>query len=251
MLEVIDHETVREIRLARPPANAFNTELLERLNSALTEARDHCSALVLSGRPGMFSAGLDVPELLALDEAGMLRFWEVFFDAQALLASAPVPVAAAITGHSPAGGAVLALYCDYRVMASGRYRVGLNEVQVGLFPGPIIYGALRRLVGPGVGDRLISGGVLLGADEALAVGLIDRVVEEAAVVPTALEWARHMSTLPPKAVARTRALARADLIGLVSGLGRADYEAMNEAWFSAETQATMRALVERLQKKSG
>jgi len=250
VLEIINHDTVREIRFARPPANAFNTYLLERLNAALTDAPAACRAIVLSGRTGMFSAGLDVPELIALSRAGMLRFWEAFFGAQALLAASPVPVAAAITGHSPAGGAVLALYCDCRIMAAGRYRIGLNEVQVGLFPGPVIYSALRRLVGPGVADRLISGGLLLGPEEAVAAGLVDRVVAEADVVPAALEWAQHMSALPPQAVARTRALARADLVGLTAAMGRRDYEAMNEAWFSDETQTTMRALVERLKKKS-
>lgn len=250
MLEIINHDTVREIRFARPPANAFDTVLLEQLNAALTDARVGCRAIVLSGRPGMFSAGLDVPALLPLDRAGMLRFWEAFFGAQALLAASPIPVVAAITGHSPAGGAVLALYCDYRIMAAGRYRIGLNEVQVGLFPGPVIYAALRRLVGPRIGDRLISGGLLLSPDEALAAGLVDRVVEEAAVLPSALEWAQHQCSLPPRAVTRTRALARADLIGLTGALGIRDYEAMNEAWFSDETQATMRTLVERLKKKS-
>jgi enoyl-CoA hydratase/carnithine racemase len=250
VLEFINHDAVREIRFARPPANAFDTMLLEQLNAALAEAHVACRAIVLSGRPGMFSAGLDVPALLALEWAGMLRFWKAFFDAQALLAASPIPVAAAITGHSPAGGAVLALYCDYRIMAAGRYRIGLNEVQVGLFPGPVIYGALRRLVGPRIADRLISGGLLLSPDEALAAGLVDRVVEEAAVLPAALEWAQHLCSLPPQAVARTRALARADLVGLTGALGLSDYEAMNEAWFSDETQATMRALVERLKKKS-
>ena len=251
MLEIIDHEVAREIRFARPPVNAFNVELLERLNQALDAARaDSCRAIVLSGRPGMFTAGLDVPELLTLDRKQMLRGWEVFFGAQARLAAAPIPVAAAITGHSPAGGAVLALYCDHRVMAAGKYRIGLNEVQVGLFPGPIIYGALRRLVGAGVADRLITGGVLLTPEEALASGLIDRVTDENDVVPAALEWARQIGSLPAQAVLRTRAMARADLVNLVANLGRADYEAMNEAWFSAETQSTLRNLVERLRRKA-
>lgn len=251
MLEIIDHEVAREIRFARPPVNAFNVELLERLNEALDAARaDSCRAIVLSGRPGMFTAGLDVPELLTLDRKQMLRGWEVFFGAQARLAAAPIPVAAAITGHSPAGGAVLALYCDHRVMAAGKYRIGLNEVQVGLFPGPIIYGALRRLVGAGVADRLITGGVLLTPEEALASGLIDRVTDENDVVPAALEWARQMGSLPAQAVLRTRAMARADLVNLVANLGRADYEVMNEAWFSAETQSTLRNLVERLRRKA-
>jgi enoyl-CoA hydratase/carnithine racemase len=251
MLEIIEHDVAREIRLARPPVNAFNTDLLVRLNTALDAPRPgSCAALVLSGRPGVFSAGLDVPELLTLDAARMLRFWEAFFGAQARLAASPVPVAAAITGHSPAGGAVLAMYCDYRVMAAGKYRIGLNEVQVGLFPGPIIHGALRRLVGPRVADRLLVGGVLLPPDEALNAGLVDRVTDEGDVIAAALEWARQMASLPPQAVARTRALARADLVALTANLGPSDYEAMNAAWFSAETQTTMRALVERMRRKS-
>jgi Delta3-Delta2-enoyl-CoA isomerase len=251
MLEIIDHDVAREIRFARPPVNAFNVDLLERLNEALDAARaDGCRAIVLSGRPGMFTAGLDVPELLTLDRKQMLRGWEVFFGAQARLAAAPVPVAAAITGHSPAGGAVLALYCDHRVMAAGKYWIGLNEVQVGLFPGPIIYGALRRLVGARVADRLITGGVLFTPEEALASGLIDRVTDESDVIPATLEWARHFASLPPLAVSRTRAMARADLVNLVANLGPADYEAMNEAWFSAETQATLRNLAERLRRKA-
>ena len=83
-------------------------------------------------------------------------------------------------------------------MAAGKYRIGLNEVQVGLFPGPIIYGALRRLVGARVADRLITGGVLLTPEEALASGLIDRVTDENDVVPAALEWARQLGSLPPR-----------------------------------------------------
>ena len=250
MLEIFNHESVREIRLARPPVNALNAALLERLSNALDDAQTAgCSAIVLSGRPGMFSAGLDVPELLTLDRADMLRQWQVFFGIQARLAACRLPIVAAITGHSPAGGAVLALYCDYRIMANGNFRIGLNEVQVGLFPGPVIYGVLRRQVGARVADRLISSGMLLSPDEAQAAGLVDRVVEAGVVIAAALEWARHISSLPPLAVARTRALARADLVGLVANLSRTDYEAMNEAWFSTETQATLRQLAERLQAK--
>ena len=230
--------------------NALNAELLERLIGALDDAQAQgCSALILSGRPGMFTAGLDVPELIRLDRAEMRRHWKIFFDSQARLASYPMPVVAAITGHSPAGGAVLALYCDYRIMAAGNFRIGLNEVQVGLFPGPIIYGALRRLVGPRVADRLICGGVLLSPDEAQAVGLVDRVVGADAVVTAALEWARYMSSLPRLAMTRTRALARADLIALVANLSEGDYQSMTDAWFSDETQTTLRQLVERLQAK--
>lgn len=249
MIEIQDHGNVREIRLARPPANALETEMLRALIGAIGAAPEAgAAAIVLSGRPGMFSAGLDVPVLLQHSRAEMIEFWRQFFGAQQAIAASRVPIVAALTGHSPAGGAVLAMHCDYRLMADGKYKIGLNEVQVGLFPGPIIYGALRRLVGPRHADRLLSGGVMLTGAEALGVGFVDRVVPEGEVVPAALEWARAMAALPPRALAHTRNMARADLVALTAELTERDYEAMNNAWFSDETQATMKQLVARLKK---
>lgn len=249
MIETQDHGNIRELRLARPPANALETEILRALIGAVNSAATAgAAAIVLSGRPGMFSGGLDVPLLLQHTPAQMMEFWEQFFGAQQAIAASPIPVAAALTGHSPAGGAVLAMHCDYRVMAEGKYRIGLNEVQVGLFPGPIIHGVLKRLVGARQADRLLSGGVMLSVTEALGLGFIDRIVPEAEVIPSAVEWARGMAALPPRAVSQTRRMARADLIALTSGLCVRDYEAMNAAWFSEETQATLKQLVARLKK---
>lgn len=249
MIEIQDHGNVRELRLARPPANALETGILQALISAIGAAPEAgARAIVLSGRPGMFSAGLDVPLLLQQTRAQMIEFWRQFFGAQQAIAASTVPIAAALTGHSPAGGAVLAMHCDYRVMAEGKYKIGLNEVQVGLFPGPIIHGALKRLVGPRQADRLLSGGVLLSAAEALATGFVDRLVPETEVVAAALEWARGMAALPPRALAQTRDMARADLVALTAGLTERDYEAMNAAWYSEETQATMQQLVAKLKK---
>ena len=250
MIEITDHGPVRELRLARPPANALNPGLLQRLAQELdAAARSGARALVISGRPGMFTGGLDVPELLQLDRQQMRDAWKVFFDVQARLAASALPVVAAITGHSPAGGAVLALYCDYRVMADGAFKIGLNEVQVGLCPGPVIYAVLRRLVGARHADQVISSGRLLGPAEALEIGLVDRIEPESEVVPAAVAWAQSIAGLPPEAVAATRKFARQDLIDLLQGLGPDDYETMVAAWFSDETQRTMRALVERLKKR--
>ena len=156
----------------------------------------------------MFSAGLDVPALLALDRAGIRGFWEEFFGVMRAIALSPIPIASAITGHSPAGGAVLAVFSDYRVMAEGDFRIGLNEVQVGLPVPAVIAGAFARLVGPRRAEQLLVSGALIGPAEALAAGLVDRVVELDRVVPAALEWARMLAALPPEACATTRRTAR-------------------------------------------
>src|SRR5690606_40710473 len=113
--------------------------------------------IVLSGQPRIFSAGLDVPYLLTLgdDRGALTNAWQAFFGVARALASSPVPVVAALTGHAPAGGCVYALCCDYRIMAAGDYRIGLNETQVGLVAPEGIQRLLRRAVGSHPAARLL------------------------------------------------------------------------------------------------
>lgn len=250
MLQRIEHGEVLELRFDREPVNALSPEFVQTLTESITRApREGARALVLSGRPGMFSAGLDVPALLALDEVAMQEFWKHFFGLLGAIASSPVPIAAAITGHSPAGGAVLSLYCDYRVMAEGDYRIGVNEVQVGLPLPTIIHAALVRQVGVRQAERLGVSGQLLNPSDALRIGLVDCVVLPEQVVDDAVAWCNRLLQLPPNAMRQTRYLARGDLVELFKRLGDSDYRQVNQGWFSGETQATMRALVEQLKKK--
>lgn len=249
MLERIAHDEVTELRLARPPVNALDPELVVALSAALDEAAESARAVVLSGQPGLFSAGLDMKALLQLDRARMADFWEAFFGLLRRLATLEIPVIAAITGHSPAGGTVMAIFCDERVAAAGDFRMGVNEVQVGMAMPPIIHAGIQRLVGMRQAERLCTGGLLVGPDEALRVGLVDEVVAPEAVIGRALERAHALLALPPVAMARTRALCRTDLAVAFADPAIVDVEAMNDGWFSDETQATMRAVLERLAAK--
>jgi enoyl-CoA hydratase/carnithine racemase len=251
MLDSIDHpHGIRELRLARPPVNALDPELIATLKHALEQApRDGAQALVLSGAPGLFSAGLDIPALLQLDRAAMRAFWNDFFGVCATLARAPIPIVAAVTGHSPAGGAVLAIFCDYRVMARGEFRIGLNEVQVGLTVPAYIQAAMRRLVGVYRTERLLIAGAMLDADAALAAGLVDELTGVDEVVTRALAWLEPLLKLPRQALLTTRALARADLAGLFDDPAALPVDAFLDGWFAPEAQATLHALVERLRNK--
>jgi enoyl-CoA hydratase/carnithine racemase len=196
----------------------------------------------------MFSAGLDVPHLLTLDRGGIRHLWDAFYALLRGLAASPVPVVAAITGHSPAGGAVLALYCDLRVMAEGEFRIGLNEVRVGLPMPPVILAAMRRLVGPRLAERMCVSGALVSPAEAAHIGLVDELAPPARVVERAVAMAAELAALPRAAMAETRRLARADLTAMFDDAD-AEMEGLLDSWFSAEAQATMRALVERLARK--
>jgi enoyl-CoA hydratase/carnithine racemase len=131
--------------------------------------------------------------------------------AQRAIATSPVPVIFALTGHCPAGGTVLAIHGDYRVMALGDFRLGLNEVQVGLFPGPVIHDAFHRLVG-GHAAQLLTRGALIDPATALRVGLVDELCEATQCVTRALAVARELCALPREAMLRTRDMVRRELV---------------------------------------
>ncbi len=248
MLKVTIHESIAEIRLERPPVNAMNPELIRALAECHADVvADGAAAIVISGRPGLFSAGLDVPELLQLDRPQIHAFWVDFFALMNAVASSPVPVVAAITGHSPAGGAVLALHCDYRVATRGDFLIGLNEVQVGLPVPPNILQMFQYVVGRRTAARLATAGTLLSPEAATDCGLVDELAEEGATVEAALAWAREVTQLPPAAMNTTRLAAKRELIDLArDNLSFA--ETATDYWFSDETQLMMRRLVARLAK---
>jgi Delta3-Delta2-enoyl-CoA isomerase len=246
MLETIEHPgQIRELRLARPPVNALNFELLHALVAAIGAAKQE-HALIVTGQAGIFTAGLDVRAMLELARDAVIQVFVELWRAQRAIATCPVPVVFGITGHSPAGGTVLAIHGDYRVMALGDFRMGLNEVQVGLYPGPLIHGAFRRLVG-GHATQLLSRGALIDPATALRVGLVDELCEPAQVTARALEVALEYAALPREPMLRTRALARKDLIELFGNSGHALIQEREFANLGAEMFCAP-ATQERLRK---
>jgi enoyl-CoA hydratase/carnithine racemase len=252
MIQTIDDGVIRELRLDRPPVNALSPELIGALKKAIQAAPGNgARALILSGSPGRFSGGLDVPLLLSLDRPAMATLWQEFYALLGAIAGSPIPIVAAITGHAPAGGTVLAIFCDWRVMAEGDYKIGLNEVQVGIPVPPAILAGLRRLLGLRLAERLAVGGGLFSPQEALGLGVVDELVALERVVERAVEWCQRLLALPPDAMTSTRRLARADLAALFEADLEPELQRVIAGWWSSETQATLRALAERLGKKTG
>ena len=249
MLETHRHDAVTEIRLARPPVNALTAELIRGLSAAVRSApSDGARAIVLSGREGMFTAGLDLPYVLSLDEEGARELVASLFDVMRAVALSEVPVAAALTGHSPAGGTVLAIWCDHRVMARGPFRMGLNEVEVGLPLPPLLVQGMARLVGGHAAARLVTGALLPDAEEALRLGLVDELAEPTDVVDRAVTVAKRWASLPQRALREARENARAELKSLFWEL-TSEEERFTRAFLDEEAQSAMRAVVERLKKK--
>jgi len=250
MLKIINHDQVREIRLAKPPVNALNLELVKALTRSLREAAAESSAVVISGQEGMFSAGLDVVELLRCDRDGMTDFWAAFFELLETVACSPVPVAAAVTGHSPAGGAVICLMCDYRVMSRGEYLIGLNETRVGLIIPPVLQNAMARLVGPRIAEHMLVAGAMIDPEKAFNTGFVDALeTGYKATIEHALSWCDELLSLPRHSMLGNRANARAHFKQEFAGYTRAGVASFVDTWFSDETQAVMAALVAQLKGK--
>jgi len=251
LVQTVVHGAVHELQLARAPVNALNPALCEAIVRAIDDAlKGGARGLVLSGGPKVFSAGLDVPYLVSLgdDRAALMAAWESFFEAARTLARCPVPVAAAVAGHAPAGGCVLALCCDYRVMASGPFGIGLNETQVGLAAPEGIQQLLRRVVGAWRAERMLVAGELVDAERALALGLVDELVDIDNVANRARAWLETtLLALPRTPMLETRRMARADLVAALEP-ERIELPRFIEAWYAPDTQAGLHALVARLGK---
>lgn len=255
LIEIVAHGDIREIRLARPPVNALNTELCRALIAALNSAMgEGVLGIVLSGNEKIFSAGMDVPYLMSLgeDRHALMDSWQAFFGAARTLAESRIPVVAAMAGHAPAGGCVLALCCDYRIMARSidparPFAIGLNETQVGLVVPEGIQRLLRRVVGAYRAERLLVAGEMVPAERALEIGLVDELVDQSEVSARAVAWLQELIRLPHHPMLQTRAIARRDLVEAM-GSEFIQLDRFIDAWHAADTQAALQALMTRLKK---
>jgi len=232
----------------RPPVNAINDAMCREIIAALDEleADDSVDAMILAGADGVFSAGLDIRALYPLPREQMQVFWMLFCETFRRLAGSPLIVVAAIEGHAPAGGCVFALTCDHRIMAEAPFKIGLNEVRVGL---PVPYWLTDwaiSLIGRRHAERLLGLGAMLSPREALAVGMVDAVVAPDAVMGACNAEIASRLTAPANARRGTKAAARGDRLATMIQRAERDTDVLLDNWFGAECRAVMGALVDKL-----
>jgi enoyl-CoA hydratase/carnithine racemase len=174
-LEVKDG--IGTIRLDRPPMNALNSQVQEELRAAAHAATTDSAvrAVVVYGGEKVFAAGADIKEMVDMSFAAMSARAPALSGAFDAVARIPKPVVAAITGYALGGGCELALACDWRVAAADA-RLGQPEINLGVIPGAGGTQRLPRLVGPARAKDIIMSGRFVDAAEALAIGLVDKVV---------------------------------------------------------------------------
>ena len=192
---------VGTIRLDRPKMNAISVAVQEQLAAVVAEVveRDDVRAVVLYGGERVFAAGNDVKEMATMSHTDMVKRSGPLQGVVTQVARIPKPVVAAVTGYALGGGCELALAADVRFAADDAV-LGQPEILLGIIPGAGGTQRLTRLVGPSVAKDLIFTGRFVKADEALRIGLVDKVVPADQVYDEAVAWARQLATGPAYAL---------------------------------------------------
>lgn len=196
-------ERILTISLNRPPTNPLSSEFGKELFDAFSEAgrMDEVTVVVItSTQEKAFIAGADIKEMAAMDQAQSEAFSKLLQDANNLLSGMKKVVIAAINGHALGGGCELAMACDYRFMAAGKALIGLPEAGLGIVPGAGGTQRLPRLVGLAKAKDILLCGKVMGPEEALAIGLIDRIFEAETFMDDVMKFALKLASGAGKAL---------------------------------------------------
>ena len=240
------------VRLAMPRGNAISRAFLTELDLALDAVLASPARAVVIGAEGkVFSTGLDLVEAYELDREGMALYVRDFERAFARVFSLPRPVVAAVNGHAIAGGCILACGADWRVMAPGPFLVGVTEAQVGI---PFPVGAMeivRHTVIPAAWTETFLEGKRWGVDDALRIGMVQKLAGEAGVWAEAIAKATDLARIDPAVAAATKADLKRATMATIAAETEATQARFVEAWFAPAARATIGKIRDELLKKKG
>jgi len=229
---------IATITLARGKVNALNEPLVEELHVTLKDLEDDRTvrSIVLTGRGNFFSFGFDIPEFLSYDKASFARYLKKFTSLYTDLFIFPKPVVAALNGHAIAGGCMLAIACDYRLMVSGKAKISLNEIS---FASSVPAGSVEMLT-YATGERnagaVLLGGAMYAAEDALRLGLIDRVTDPEHLNEEARGTAGDFAEMDPVAFKSLKGLLRRPVAEKMVQREEASIREFVEIWYSESTR---------------
>jgi 3,2-trans-enoyl-CoA isomerase len=195
LVRISRKDGIATVALAREKVNALNEALVDAAQNTLNdlEPEEGVKAIIITGQGKFFSFGFDVPEFLNYSKEDFTRYLKKFSDLCASLFLFPKPVVAALNGHTIAGGCMIAVACDARIMVSGKAKISLNEITFG---SSVLFSTvemLKNAVGPKTAEYILKTGAMFSAEEACGLGLIDAVVTEANLTNEARTLARNLA----------------------------------------------------------
>lgn len=211
--------------------------------------------ILQSANPSIFSAGLDIMEMHKPDPTRLVDFWKSFQQLYLDLYGSRLAGIAAVQGHAPAAGCMLALSCDYRIMAAGEESrspptIGLNESKLGIVAPPWLGQQFIDTIGRRRAEIALTLGTLYSPEEALGIGLVDKVVPKSEVRAAAVEAAQTFAAIPPPAREASKRLLRQERLDHVEATRQADIDHFVEFVTNDKTQANLSAYLAMLAKKS-
>lgn len=242
------------LKLNRGKANPINHDMVSaiRQHIARVQEDDKVRGVILTGNTeGFFSVGLDLKELYEYDETQITQFFENWEAMVMELIKFPKPIIAAINGYSPAGGCVLAVTCDYRMMAKGeKFTIGLNEVMAGIVVPEYIFQMYSFWIGKRQAYQNLLTGKLMKVAEALECKLIDEVHDMPDLLPKAEATMKNLLRIPDNLLQETKKNMRAALVDRLESISSPEenIKMMLEAWFNPQSRAVMKMLLDSLKK---
>jgi enoyl-CoA hydratase len=249
MFELTQRGRVAVLQMTHGKANAMDIEFCRALSAQVHACQQSTAgALVITGQGRMFSAGVDLPRLVAGGAAYAQQFLPAMNHAFEALFAFSKPLVVAVNGHAIAGGCVIACCADYRVMAREPGRIGIPELLVGV-PFPVVPLEIVRFATPPQHlQALIYRGLTLAADEALHYGLVDAVVDPDRVLDEAVAIADGMASVPFEAFHLTKRLLREPALRLMREGGVID-AVVQDAWAGETVRSAVRDYVARTLKR--
>lgn len=245
MIARSQQEGVLTLHLAHGKASALDVELLEALLHELDGVAEDVRALILTGTGSIFSAGVDLFRLTHEGAGYVQQFLPLLSRFLRKLFTFPRPVVAAVNGHAIAGGCVIVLACDARLMAEGVGKIGVPELLVGVpFPTAALE-VVRFAVPREKVQFLIYTGRSLSARDALGAGLVDEVVSPAALLTRAQELAQQLALIPPSVYSLTKQSLRAEALERMDKAAEWQDLAALEVWSAPHTHAQIREYLRR------
>ncbi|MFK8102685.1 MAG: enoyl-CoA hydratase/isomerase family protein [Saprospiraceae bacterium] len=251
-IQVTHKEEYAIVQMNRPKANAINQLMVQEIREtfARLEKDDTVRGVIITGIPNFFSAGLDLIELYQYDEAQIRAFFIAFGSMHIELVQFTKPLIAAITGYSPAGGTVIAVACDYRIMAAGdNYTIGLNEVAVNIQISRNLIDAYSFWLGESLAYQYILEGKLLDGEEALAAGLVQELRPLDKVLTRAEYKMQELLSANQDILCNTKKKLRKNWLANIGNDSEEDLEQAIKVWWDPAVRAQMKMFITMLTSK--